>query len=666
MTDATERQRVRAKKRRRAGPDGRASAAPLTARRPRTRDELVWALGVVLAAVLVYVNAIGSEFVLDDTRIIRDNVRIRSLANVPGLFTSSYWGTEGTQGLYRPLVLVSYALNYAVHGLATPGYTAANIALHAAVSLLLFLLVRGLGGSALAAGLAGLAFAVHPVHTEAVAGIAGRTELLAALFFLLAVHAHRRARASARPALARAATAACFACALLSKESAMTLLLVLPVMDALLPARRGDGQRAGLGARLPDYAPLAAVAVAYLLVRRAVLGGIVISEGVIAPLDNPLVPVMTTPLGDRMGATAGQALMTAFAVVAEYARLIAWPARLSPDYSYNQIPLVTSAGDVRFLAGAGIAASCLAGILLLWRRSPIAAFGLAFLALTFSIVSNLVVTIGTICAERLIYLPSAGVLIAAAVAVERLAGFVPARRRLVAVVLAALVTAAAARTWTRNRDWRTDASLWSAAIGVAPRSARVQAEYGRVLMGLGDSAAQAGRAAEAAQYYAGAQSHYETALRIYPSYSPAMDGLATLLSLQQRFDEAAVWYEKAVKAWPASYASVTNWGGLLWDRSRRMAAQAAELRAQGKTADADALTRKADAGFREAMGKIDQAIAMNPSYAHAHLLRALLMVAHVGDRAQAIAEFEQVLRLAPDHPQRAAIEQELARLRSPQ
>ena len=96
------------------------------------------------------------------------------------------------------------------------------------------------------------------------------------------------------------------------------------------------------------------------------------------------------PLGERLGATGGQALMTAFAVIVEYARLLVWPARLSPDYSYNQIPLVTSALDGRFLAGVALAAACICGIVVLWRRSPIAAFGLALLAATFSVVSNFV------------------------------------------------------------------------------------------------------------------------------------------------------------------------------------------------------------------------------------------------------------------------------------
>ena len=212
---------------------------------PNDRQPAAWgraavycALAVGLAAVVVYLNALGNEFVLDDTRVIRDNVRIRSLANVPGFFVSSYWDMEGAHALYRPMVLASYAVNYAMHGLSTSGYTAVNIALHAAVSLLLFALVRDIGGSLFVAGVAGIAFAVHPVHTEAVTGMAGRPELLAAFFFLLAMHFHRLAPGAGRTAFGyRVGALGCFACALLAKESAMTLLLVLPAMDLLFPRK---------------------------------------------------------------------------------------------------------------------------------------------------------------------------------------------------------------------------------------------------------------------------------------------------------------------------------------------------------------------------------------------------------------------------------------------
>ena len=178
---------------------------------------------------------------------------------------------------------------------------------------------------------------------------------------------------------------------------------------------------------------------------------------------------------------------------------------------------------------------------------------------------------------------------------------------------------------SRNRDWKNDQTLWSAAVKVAPRSARVQAEYGRVLMDLAQNDVESGRPLEAETLYAAAQTHFETALKIYPSYSPPMDGLATILSLHQRYDEALVLYERAVKVWPGSFVSVTNWAGLLWDRAQHTAARASALRAEGRVAEANQLDQQADAGFRQAVEKIDQAIAMKPSYAHAHLIRALLL-----------------------------------------
>ena len=497
------------KKRRQSGarPDGRPAAAP-SQNRPSSgsHQELYWILAVATAAVLVYLNAFGHDFVLDDTRIIGDNLRIRSLGNIPELFRSSYWGIGGAQSLYRPLVLASYALNYSVHGLSTYGFTAVNVAIHAAVSVLLFALVRTLRGSRIVAGMAGIAFAVHPVHTEAVTGIAGRAELLAALFFLVSLLCHRQA-ASGGQWVYRLGAPVCLACALLSKESAIALLLVAPVMDALFPLKGSNGQPSPIRI-VSGYVPLLAVALAYLAVRHAVLGSITISEGLIAPLDNPLVPISTMALGERLGATASQALMTPFAVVVEYARLLVWPARLSPDYSYNQIPLVSSALDARFAGGVAIVVSCACGVVLLWRRSPIAAFGLAFLGLTFSVVSNFVITIGTICAERLMYLPSAGFLIACAAGVEWLTERKPDLRRLAYGAAALLCLLGAVRTWTRNPDWKDELALWSAAITVAPDSARVQSEYGRVLMTVAESEAPAGRTTDAEAHFADAQNAF--------------------------------------------------------------------------------------------------------------------------------------------------------------
>ena len=150
----------------------------------------------------------------------------------------------------------------------------------------------------------------------------------------------------------------------------MTLLLVLPVMDALFPAPRPDGQLAvralasyrlpaahGDRSRVPRGAP-----------RRARRHHH--RRGSDRFARQSLVPITTLPLGERLGATAGQAIMTALAVVVQYARLLVWPARLSPDYWSTRFPLVTTVLDGRFIGGVALTVACVCGIVMLWRRSP--------------------------------------------------------------------------------------------------------------------------------------------------------------------------------------------------------------------------------------------------------------------------------------------------------
>jgi hypothetical protein len=274
-----------------SAPTPDASAAASGSGSPESRDGLV-AAAVFGLAVLAYANSLANGFVLDDVRLIPANPLVRSLGNLPELFAADYWEPGFRGGLYRPLVMTSYALNHALGGLEPWGYHAVNVLLHAAVSLLVFGLLRTLVDRYTAA-IAGLLFAAHAVHAEAVANIAGRAELLAAAGFVLALRCHvARERAADRPGLLYAVGLGSFALALLSKESAITLPAVLLLWDVCF----ADVRASGLGARLrhllshrllPVYAGYAAVALVYLAARSLAL-----SDGVLLPpnslIDNPL------------------------------------------------------------------------------------------------------------------------------------------------------------------------------------------------------------------------------------------------------------------------------------------------------------------------------------------------------------------------------------------
>src|SRR5690349_5582902 len=150
------------------------------------------ALVVVALAALPYINALKNEFVLDDIAIVVEDPLIRDVGNFGQIFTTNYCGTGSSDaaiidsGLYRPLTVFSYAVDYGAWKLDPVGYHAVNVVLHAIASVLLFFVALEILASPIAAAATAAVFAVHPMHTEAVTSIVGRAELLAAHFFIAA------------------------------------------------------------------------------------------------------------------------------------------------------------------------------------------------------------------------------------------------------------------------------------------------------------------------------------------------------------------------------------------------------------------------------------------------------------------------------------------------
>ena len=425
-----------------------------------------------LAAAL-YAGSLAHGFAHDDTPLLLRNPFVRDPAHWMRLLRTDYWAPTLESGLYRPLASLSYALNFGLGGDRPLGFHAVNVALHAGVSALVWALVRRLTGDPSLALVTGLLFAAHAVHTEVVANVtAGRPELLAATFLLLSLHAHLAAEGAsrARARRRRGWAVACFALALLCKESAVAWLGVVWLTDALYregaerPSLAAFGRALGRrGATL--YAAYGVAVLAWLGVRLLALGA---DAGLPPPrvLDNPLVGL---PVGWRLANAVG--------VLIRYAELLVLPLRLSYDYSYDQIPLFARAGPelLRVLAAlaAGAALAALA-----FRRSRDAFWGLAFCGLAIAVVANLAFPIGTILGERLLYLPSVGFCLLLALALRRLAG---GRQRLFAALAAGAVALHGARALERVPDWRSEDAIWLHDVERVPRSARAQSNAGAVL-----------------------------------------------------------------------------------------------------------------------------------------------------------------------------------------
>ncbi len=424
-----------------------------------SRGKLWVAVAVVALAVLPYAPTLGHGFVHDDHMVLLDNRVVREERFLEAAVAPYHTRPGLATGLYRPLTTETFALNHALGGTHPRGYHALNVLLHAAVSLCVLEMAFAIGAGALAAGLGAALFAVHPVHVEAVSYVSGRADLLAALFVLLALLGWMRSTPGGR-ILAGGA----FFGALLSKESAVAFPLVALAWE--LSGRPGAPSSAERprASRAVSAGALIAPMVLYLLLRHHALGGLNVAPGAVTFIENPAV---------------GQGLLireaTAVSAIARAAVLLVLPLRLSPDYSYAAIVPVTSPLTPSFVAGVGILALLGGALAFYLPRARPKSFLILFIVATYSIVSNLFLPIGTLLAERLLYLPSVGACVLAGSALawgaRRLSW--PAGPGVVGLVLGA----ATLRTVTWSAVWHDDFSLFAAAFRTAPKSVKVLGNY---------------------------------------------------------------------------------------------------------------------------------------------------------------------------------------------
>jgi tetratricopeptide (TPR) repeat protein len=455
-------------------------------------------IGLLLGAVaLTYGNTLVNSFTLDDNLYISLNPQVTN-ASARAFFTPNK-----VSNVYRPLTFATFALNWRLGGPEPFGFHFVNLLLHAGATILLFMLfemlMQGSSAATEVAFAAALIFAVHPLHTEAVSSIAGRPELLAAGFLFAAWILHLED--------GQVLALACFALALLSKESAVVFLPLVLVADYA----RGKWKSRG------RYAAIAAVTAVYLGVLWKAQGGR-FGQASISWLDNPLASL-----------PARWRVLNALRVGWKYAALHVYPAKLSCDYSFNAIPLYL---DLRHTlpALAGALAVVAAWIWAVRKRHTglILAGGIFMGA--FAATANILMPTGTIMGERLAYLPSAGFCLLAALAWQ----WLRSRQRTAALaVLTTLIAAFGMRTIVRNRDWKDDLSLFSAAVKAAPDSAKMHSNLGVQYM-------NEGRLDEAGP-------EFDAALRINPQYPDAISANGLLLARMGNYDGAEVMMDRALQ-----------------------------------------------------------------------------------------------------------------------
>jgi len=471
---------------------------------------------VALTAIVAFALGLQGGMIGDDQTLLERRIAASSFGDLLAYFGQNYWGELHAGGLYRPFTLFILGLQKLAFGDELAAYRSVSLILHAAVSLLALRLLTLLV-SPRASLLGALVFAAHPIHAEAVVTIYGQGDLWAALFFMLALVRAVRLLETGWSLGAGLTVAALYFLSLLAKEAGVLLPLVVLMFVPLVG--RAHGRPAAKRLSLL----LGATFVAFLALRIAVLGALVVplgeaSIGTDAPLSGRLQLVVVT--------------------LGSYFKLTFFPYWQTVYYGHLRESVVgTPWVEALWLALVPL------GLVVLRRRFDISLVWLlvGWFALTIGPVANLI-PIGTIVAERCLYVPS----FALSLLVAALAQRKPESRAIV-LATSALVLAGVALSARVCHVWRTSESHWEAVTRDHPKSPKAFAAVGTIRL---NELSEERRVRLDDPRLVEIEAYFDRALELNPQSVEALKGKARLAQRRRRPNEALSLLRRAFELRP--------------------------------------------------------------------------------------------------------------------
>ncbi|MEZ4887047.1 MAG: tetratricopeptide repeat protein [Chitinophagales bacterium] len=443
-----------------------------------------WAiLCIGLFSMVLYAPTVSYDYALDDQIVILSNQYTKQGFSGIGKLLSTesmegFWGEQKNLlagGRYRPLSIVTFAVEWELFGQNPMIGHLINILLYVLTNLLLYRILVALFAAKTKRKsktrywfltipfITTLLFVAHPLHTEVVANIKGRDEImtflgaLAALYFSLQYVKRERITDLIWSGL-------CLFLALLSKENAITFVGIIPL--TLYFFTKSPLRQIG-----KTTLPLIAATVVFLVIRWRVIGYFFNSGTEVTELLND----------PFLNASFAQKYATIFSTMGYYLKLLVFPHPLTHDYYPKEFPII---GWADWRAIAPLVIYTLLGLFALWglKRKSISAFGVWFYLLSFSIVSNLFFAVGTFINERFMYISLLGFCLIVAYGLVRylpqLLPNVAAKKYVIGGIVGALLLAYSFQTLRRLPAWENNTTLFLTDVKISTNSTKVNTSAG--------------------------------------------------------------------------------------------------------------------------------------------------------------------------------------------
>lgn len=581
-------------------------------------------------ALAIYANTLGNGFVYDDKDTIVNNTLINDLTNLPKLFDKKEYFARSGEASYRPVVTLTYFLDYAIYGLNPRGYHLTNILLHTANVVLLYLFLASLNKEPeefvnrykLRHLFVALLFVTHPALTEAVNAISYREDLLTFLFYMTTLNLYLTVSQAAQPNNRTFSTLILylFSCltfllALLSKEMAATLPLIVFLYEWVYGSNKKEINFN------PYNIGYVAVTAFYLYLR-------------LYHFHNPME-------GNPMGWGIADRFLTLPYLILNYLKLIIFPVSLSADYFIMPVKSLLSTS---FVAPSIIMIFLLVAAFTMKKGVKGIAFGILFFLATLIPVYN-IIPITNPLAERYLYLPTAGCI----AIYDAFSSRLKALNLYLFIPFIAILFLYSIGAINRNKVWKDEYTLWSDAARKVPQDNRPYYND------LGNILYKQGRIEEAIK-------QYQMAIRLRPGFVEAYNNLGNVLAETGRFEEAVKQYQTALKLRPDIidvhlnlanlYLTMGRFKGAIDEFKIATGLKPDDIELHNTIASAYATKNM----FGEAVQEYKEVLSLNPESINTHYDLGTAYM-RMGLKDKAIAEFEIILKRKPDFlPAHQAIE----------